>query len=508
MPEDSTVRVVGKSTDGQTASVTVQVPIEQLGEYSRTKELATGSWSDSGLGERYGLRPDTQAMRLPTQRLAQIKLARDLYESEPIVATVIDLMIDFSITGMENRCEDQKAKEYFDGICKYGDFDGLHRQMLKEYWISSDIFIMRGRKHTLTTDPDRGTVYFDFAVLNPLFVEVDGPLIFDSTRIGVRPSAEIIKMVKDKKTEQLALRKIPLGLRKAVESGSLYFPDDILMSRISRKRSSYERYATPYLTRVFEPVLLKRRMREADLALNETVRNVLVTFTIGDADFPATKAQLEELAMVASTPSKSMDLFWNHTLKVEYHYPAGDLFAPTKYDQVNKDIMQGLGIPPVLIDGGGGTFATAWTSLLSVMEKLESVRMEIARWQEAEYRRISEAEKLKFKVLPSVSFKPLNLRDDKVFISLLLEMYDRGLISIETVMSLSPVDLDMKVEARNRIAEKQAKMDTVFKPRAKAPSTTPGRKSTNINQDNYAPRDKIPDVPAPPTEKPTPKKKK
>ena len=490
MSEDNFVKVVGTSLDTESGigGVTIELPQSQLSAFGLVQETV-GSLGNYQLGERYGLRTDEQALSLPSDRKSSIVLARELYKSEPLVATVIDLMIDFCMTGMENRCEDQKSKRYFDNVCKYGDFDSLHRQQFKEYFLSGDVFNLRGRKRTVSFGPDKGEKYYDYTVLNPLFVEVSGPLMFNEEAIGIMPNDELKKLVKDKNNAAL-LRKIPAPLKKASLENRTYYPDQSTISRFSRKRSSYERYATPFLTRVFEPVLIKRRMREADLALSETVRNVLVTFTIGDKDHPATQFQLDSLAGLLQSPVKSMDLIWNHTLKVEYHFPDADLFNEEKYKQVNLDILQGLGIPPVLIDGGGGTFATAWTSLLSVIEKLETVRNEVERWQENEYRIIAETEGLRFKDIPSVYFKPMNLRDDKVFKNLLLELYKAGLLSIETLLSLS--DFDMEVEFRNRKAEMATGVDKVFVPRD-IPEKV-GRPTNKVDPGNYESRDKTPEI--------------
>lgn len=490
------IKIVGTNLgdDGVTGSITAEVPLSQMGLIQEKLGISTsiGSWSEREMGERYGLRSGTQALSMPVDRKAEIELARDLYKSEPIIANVVDLLVDFSATGMENRCSDKKAKQYFDNVCKYGDVDSLHRHIFKEYFIGSDVFTLRGSRQVVTFGPDKGSDFFRWTVLNPKYVRVEGTLMFGSERIGIEPNKELVDMVKDKPKYNRKLSGLPKELREAALSGGVYFPNESKISRISRKRQPYERYATPFLARVFEPVLIKRRMREADLALAETVKSVLITFTIGDKDLPATQDQLVALSNIISTPAKSMELVWNHTLKVDYHYPDSGLFDTSKYDQVNSDIEQGLGVPMVLIDGGGGTFATAFTGLLSVIERLEAARSEVIRWQEREYLRIAEEMGLDFKAIPSVYFAPLNLRDEKVFGAFLLEMYDRGLISIETFMTLT--DMDIEVEMRNRNAENSAKLAQIFKPRQAPKSKIGGGRPTTDKLDpgNYTTRDQIP----------------
>lgn len=482
------VRVVGSSMEGNQGTVTLQIPMEQLSQYAaENRQLAIGSATN--LGERYGLRTDSQAISLPTERDARIKLARDIYTQEPIVANVIDLMIDFCMTGFENETEDKKAKEFFDLECKYADFDALHREIFKEYLLSSDVFILRGNKTRIKDGNDSGKDFWPYTVANTLNVTIDGPLLFNAARIGLKPNKELKEMAATQEGKKL-LTAFPKKLIDAAVNGSPYYPLPEEVSRISRKRQSYERYATPFLNRVFEPVLIKRRMREADLAVAETTRQVLVTYTIGSDEFPATQTELDRLVDLLNSPNKSMELVWNHTLKVDFHFPDAALFGNEKYAEVDKDIVDGLGIPPVLIAGGGGTFATAYTSLLSVIERLDSIRDEVKRWQEAEYRRLVIAAKMKFKQIPSVQFNPLNLQDDKVFKNMILALYDRGLVSIETLLAIN--DFDFEVEYIQRKAEKEGDFEEVFAPRQKVASQG-GRPTDKVDPGNYTPRDKQPE---------------
>jgi hypothetical protein len=498
-------KVVGTSLEGNTGSVTFSIPVEQLKEQfgNSTDSLAVGELVSRDLGVRYGLKTQGQSLSIPSTRNEAIQLARDIYTSEPIVANVVDLMVDLMMTGMENQCEDTKAKEYFDIMCKYGDMDKTHRDIFLEYLLAGDIFLMRGPQQKVTYGKDINQPYYKYSILNPLFVQVDGPLVFESEQIGIQPNQELKKLIEDKNNSKI-IKTLPKELIKAVKTGALYYPNQDIMSRISRKRLPYERYATPYLARIFEPILIKRRMREADVAVAETVRYVLVTVTTGNDEYPAKQEDLNKLATMFKNPSKSFELIWNHTIGVTFHFPDPSLFDDTKYKQVNTDTIQGLGIPPVLIDGGGGTFATAWTSLVSVMERLESIRDEVKRWQESEYRRIMEQDRLPFKVAPSVEFKPMNLRDEKSWRALLLEMYDRGLISIDTLLSLT--DLDILVETRNREVEKKSGVEEVLVPRAKpAGPQTGGRPVTTVQDGKYPQRDQIPPQQTGPAQQTPPK---
>jgi hypothetical protein len=496
MMDDNGVKIVSSKVKDGIGTLTVQVPEANIDKVFQQKlhpasgSFALGGFPASNLGSRYGLRT-SQQISIPTDRLGQIKLARDLYRSEPMVANVIDLMVDLCCTGMYNESPNKEVVEFYDKFCKYADFDELHRQIFLEYWVGSDIFIMRGKQRFPNEDSSGKYYYYDYTVLNPEYVEVAGTMLVNSEVITLKIPEDLATLISSgSKADKKLAKQVPLRLRRAAESGR-YTPDQETMSRISRKKQAYERYATPFLTRIFEPVLLKRRMREADAAVAETVRTVLVTYTIGSDDFPATPADMKKLEDVISTPAKSMELIWNHTLKVEYHYPDSNLFTADKYQQVNSDILQGLGIPPVLIDGGGGTFATAWTSLLAVIERLEAVRRQVIRWQEEEYRKIGQDNGYKEDDIPSVYFRQLNLRDDKVFANIMTSLYDRGLVSKETMLDFADIDFD--AEVRRLTAEKKT-LKGIFEPPAPPtkPATTGGRPNDTLDKGNYTSRDKTP----------------
>jgi hypothetical protein len=99
---------------------------------------------------------------------------------------------------------------------------------------------------------------------------------------------------------------------------------------------------------------------------------------------------------------------------------------------------------------------------------------------------------LKFKQLPSVVFNPLNLQDDKVFKNMLLEMYDRGLLGVETLLSMN--DVDFEVQYAQRKAEQSGDFEKVFAPRPKAGAVggPGGRPTDTVDPGNYTPRDKQP----------------
>jgi SPP1 gp7 family putative phage head morphogenesis protein len=136
-------------------------------------------------------------------------------------------------------------------------------------------------------------------------------------------------------------------------------------------------------------------------------------------------------------------------LQVKFHKPEGlDTLTQDKYKQVNEDILAGIGVSRVLLDGQGANFSTAWVSILSLIERLENARAKIGRWLEGEYRRI--AIENGFKTYPRVRFNKMNLREDTYIRDVLLAMYDRGLIDEEDILTETGRDYESIIDMKKR----------------------------------------------------------
>jgi hypothetical protein len=410
-------------------------------------------------------KPYTQALKTPTDPHEKIRLASELYFKEPIVGTVIDMMVDFSASGFNNESEDKEIKKLYDQWAKDIKLQDIVEQIFLEYYRSGNVSIYRSDKDAKVTKKviknGKATAKEEYkfpagyTILNPMNVHIEGPLLFNQELAYLQLNEELITMTKN---GDPAVRKlIPDEVRKAVLSDKGRIPlDPDLYTRITRKKQPYERYASPYLERIFEPIMYKQKLRVMDMSTIDGLINQLVTVTVGNDEYPASDEDLEAIAVLFQTPNKAYTVFWNHTLEVTFHKPEGiDTLTNDKYKQVNDDILAGLGVSRVLIDGQGSNFSTAWVSILSLIERLDNTRDKVVNWLEAEYKRV--ADENGFKVVPKVQFNKMNLREDNYIRDVLLSMYDRGLIDEEDLLKETGRDYESIIETKKR-NKKNAKL--------------------------------------------------
>jgi len=531
MPEKRNTKIVSKADlGGGKKQLTLQINAEHESEYMQMfrdagAEITTSEGIKIGKGSvknRYAPSggdlysgftsndtPYTYAFNaIPSDPHDKMKFAMELYKLEPVVGTVIDLMVDFSASGFTNECEDQEVKKLYDSWAKEVRLSELIEGIFLEFYRSGNVTIYRSDKNatvkkTTTTKNKKTSKEYKFpagyTVLSPLNVFIEGLMMFNLEMVTLQLPKEVIRLIKDNKTPEYIINQLPEEFVRIVRAGGEKVPlNPELVSRITRRKQDYERYASPFLERVFEPVLYKRKLRQMDMATIEGLINQLVTVTVGNDEYPATDDDLEAIAELFNTPNKAYTVFWNHTLQVTFHTPEGlDSLHQDKYKQVNEDIMTGIGVSRVLLDGQGANFSTAWVSILSLIERLENAREKVKDWIEKEYRRI--AEENNFKIAPTIRFNNMNLREDTYVRDVLLAMYDRGLLDAEDLLVETGRDYRAIVETKKR----NKKNSSLFEPPMPAnqnggngrPTGTGGnypsnRKTSPTQNDGKAPKPK------------------
>jgi len=394
--------------------------------------------------------PYSEAIKIPQKPHEQIKLARKVIIWEPVVGTVIDILTDLSSAGLKIDCDDTDVGEFYE---KFNDEVKMKRVLnwiFREYYLSGNV--------TVYKETDKDGIPIAYTVLNPEYVYVVGSLLFNSEVVTVDLSNEIehFKEMIDIVGED-SISGIPKEIIRKIKGKSGNFDGKVPLprekvSRICRKKMPYERYATPYLTRIFEPVMRKQKLKQMDVSTIEGIINQLLIVTIGDENHPPTEKQLKAVAKLFTTPKKAYTVVWDYTLKVEVVTPKGlETLTNDKYDAVNDDISKGLGIPSTIIDGTGANYSTAFVAVLSFIERVSREIEEVKMWLEDEYKKIAELKG--FKTVPKVRFDKTQLRQEMFIRQVLTPLYDRGLISEETALTEAGYDYYAELEKKKKNIE-------------------------------------------------------
>lgn len=291
-----------------------------------------------------------------------------------------------------------------------------------------------------------------YTILNPVDIEIEkSSLLMDQHFVVLKAKAlegvkKLLETPQSELTEnqKLLIKSMPPEMVKAAKEGKDLPLDPYLVGAVDYRRQPYEMYPYPRGSRAFESMEYKTALRQADYSTLDGITNFVLVVTIGNDDYPVrSQEQLEAVAELFNTPSKSYNAVWDHTLKVQRIEPSnvGDILGQEKYRQVNDDVTGAFGVIRALIDGvGNPTKAGAELAVKAVIEEIHYARKEVSRWIYREYRDVAEA--MGFDRYPKVRFNNMILKDEILMMTAIQGMLDRRIISYRLGHELLGFDHD------------------------------------------------------------------
>lgn len=445
--------------------------------------------------------------RLPVHHKDIIASVQMLYKKIGIVRNVIDLMADFASEGLQIEHPIKSQRRFYDKWAKKVNLSQRAHDYMKLFIRDGNV-IVRRKNAKISVDlaskmvrsvgshrhrslspfthisnipvfdsPDtekpenvgvdkflkkeKRVIPWRYIFISPTMVEkISGHVgkFFGSDDIGIKLHPALVSSIKKPKneSEKSFVKKLPNEIKDAVKSknaGSHILiklkPEFMWIDYY--KKDDWEEWATPFLYAVLEDVLFKNKMRTADMAALDGVINVIRLWKLGNSDqkiLPTSNAVNKLLDILQNNVGGgSTDIVWDDMIDLQVEYPPIDkILGPDKYKSVDRDILQGLGIPTALVGGEGirtGSQA-AFVQLKTLVERLEYVRTSCIKWLNNELGLVKRA--MGWSVQPQITFGNMSLRDEVGEKKLILQMLDRNIISIETVHKVFGNNFIMELE--------------------------------------------------------------
>ncbi len=425
------------------------------------------------------------AEALPTSFKGVIFAIQAMYRNVGIIKTAIDLMSDFACEGLRFEHSVRGQQQWYNAwstrinlqnivhnfmLNLLRDGNVIIRRTTAKISVKQNKKFMRGQaKPDIKVEKETKNVLqreipWSYLFISPAVVTVEGGAageFTNKTLLSVEIPRKLITMVKRPKNdiEKAIIKELPEDVLKAINAGQKKVLLDMTKVSVSHyKKADWEQWATPLLFPVLSDVMFKKKMRLADLAALDGIINVIRIWKLGDHTakppiLPKTAAKNKLLAMLKSNVGGGVvDLVWDSMIKLEVEYPpVKDILGSEKYEQVDKDIMIGLGVPDILLGGNGANFSNAFLQLKTLTERLEYVRVRTLEWLRKEIKLIMEAQG--WKNPPHIVFERTNLKDEMAQKQLLIQMFDRNLLSAETLQKEFQADFIVELE-RSRREEK------------------------------------------------------
>jgi hypothetical protein len=456
-----------------------------IGTHSVLSNIRGGCSIYGGSGSSVALNKNTQ--------IAQIKMAFSVeaYKGFGIIKNVIDLMCNFASEGLTIVHPRPAVQRFYERWATSVDLAGRVKDMLRYYYKYGNVFMYTtmgtvtdiSRKQMMSSrgnsnDPalderlnfveeqktkllgDR-QIPWRYTLLNPFQMDIVGNKFFGESKWVFVLSQETLTEISSKTSksaEQVDIldetdinlppefRELPRINDRVVQL------DQAKLCVLQYMKDDHEDWADPMIWPVMNDIMYKSDLRAMDRSVINSTINAITIFKLGAIKdgFVAPPEHYKQFAQMLRTPTHSHNIVWNDAIEMESNYPPIEkILGVEKYRSVDKDILAGLGIPGILVnDEAGGNFSNAFLQVRTLLEKLEDGRTEVLKWINKQLRMIAEI--MGHRDIPRVRFGQMSLRNEEEEKKLIIQLFDRNIISAERVHDVFGIEYGIELERMRR----------------------------------------------------------
>ena len=407
----------------------------------------------------------------------KIRECRAAYNNIGIIGNVIDIMTDFALEGFQITHEVESVERLFNRWAEKVDLYSVVEEVLRGIFRDSNVPILTHnakvgtdeisilKKATskscasLFTDTKKGTgkIPYKFTVLDVTSLNSNKADLFGRKQYTYQFDKEMVdEALKATDEESKALvESLKDDLSDAQwntfkKTGQYPLPADKL-AILYYKKDSFSPWANPMMWRIIDDLKFKCTLRNMDISIAESVTNSITVFKLGNVKegIIPSAPRLQKFASLLRNPSKSKQIVWDDLVTIESNEPdTGKILGDAKYQQVNADILAGLGISEVLIGGAGGNYSNSFLSCRTLLERLETGRAKVLKWVREQLKSVAKG--IGATKVPFVKFAHMSLRDEASEKKMLLELVDRNVISYKTLLERFGENMDVEIKRMKR----------------------------------------------------------
>lgn len=413
-------------------------------------------------------RSDYDAFRwgemIPNKKKQDIKLCMDAYKRVGIVRNVIDLMGDFGSQGIEIVHPDESVEKFYREWAKKIGFKERSERFLNTLYRTGNVFIYTSNAKItpkvvtyLKTSAakngdiilkvptaDKDMIPWRYNFLNPLTMKVkEGDFKMFVARNAftqTMPEKFVDTFSNGDPAKQSLIKTLPIEVQRQIMQGARDIElDPSKLSVFHYKKDDWDDWADPMILAIMDDIIMLEKMRLADMsALDGAISNIRL-WTLGNFEYKIlpTKEGVNKLRniLASNVGGGVLDLIWGPELVFkESNSQVYKFLGSEKYQSVLNGIYAGLGVPPTMtgLAGNGGGFTNNFISLKTLIERLQYGRDRLATFWNAELEKIRRV--MGFRKPAYIRFDHMNLSDDTTEKNLLIQLYDRQVLSSETLL--------------------------------------------------------------------------
>lgn len=228
----------------------------------------------------------------------------------------------------------------------------------------------------------------------------------------------------DKETQAAIDNAYPPEIVEGIKKGKdkiILNTDNAYFAKINS--SQYESYGLSIILPAFEDLAHKSLLKETEKATSNDLINKLLLIKIGDPDNPPTRAAIEEYNDLFNGIKDAARVVVPYYFTAEFVEPQTTAFESDKYLEVDKDILNTLGISLSLIRGeSGGNYSEGVINFTGLIKTIEGMREKCIPIIEGLYRAELKRNGMNPDLAPKVDFGDVVI-DKEAKLALVKELF-------------------------------------------------------------------------------------
>jgi hypothetical protein len=382
--------------------------------------------------------------------------AKYCYRKYGIIMRTVNIIRDFGSTGVTLNYPSKSAqvKKIIEKYNETIDVNQLVRDFIYE-------IALTGNLACYDRDGKRVDIY-------PIDMIEPVPLVIDNKQIIAYKnplSASFNTTTYGKDIDDKIKKAYPKEIQEAITKSKEYAILDSKNAFFAKiNASQYEPYGLSILVPAFEDLAHKSLLKEAEKATANDIIDKLMLIKIGDEENKPSKALIDDYTALLDNISGSVRLTVPYYVDAKYVEPETTVFANEKFLEVDKDILNTLGISLSLIRGeSGGNYSEGIINFSGLIRTIESIREPISKIIEGLYKNELKRNGLKEEAAPKVRFKEVVI-DKEAKLNLMKELFTTAGLPYRVLYEEHDMDFDSIKLIREQ--ENDENIEEVFKLRA------------------------------------------
>lgn len=413
----------------------------------------------------YSFRPEEA---VPSEIKKIIGECMKVYYDCGLIRNIIDLMGDFACQGITLVHPNKQIQQFYRNWFKKVSGKDRSERFLNLFYRAGQVPIYRSLAKISSREADKlyksvsseieypqddtvrkNVIPIRYQFLNPLAIDViSNPIeiLANHLRYGFKFSSltsSQLKMQYNKGIPDNIMAQLPEFIKNVVVSNSgkssnLLIPiPENNFEIFFYKKDDWQVWAIPFLYSILSDIKLYEKHKLADRAALDGAISQVRLWKLGNIQEkifpgPAAAQKLGDI-LLNNTGGGPIDIIWDAAIEFQesttniHQYLGSEKYGPTL-----TAIYQGVGIPATLTGNSEKSgFTNNYISLKTLVERLNYGRDALYEFWEKEIKLVQKA--MGFRLPASIQFEQMNLSDETSLRKLLIDLADRGYLSVETL---------------------------------------------------------------------------